>query len=42
MASSYLLLKTGWEPERITPTIVRNELTDEIHDLIYGKRTPET
>ena len=39
VASSYLLLKTGWEPDRITPAIARNELTDEIHDLIYGKRT---
>lgn len=38
VASSYVLLKTGWEPDRITPAILRNELTDEIHDLIYGKR----
>ena len=38
VASSYLLLKTGWEPDRITPVISRNELTDEIHEMIYGKR----
>lgn len=36
VASSYLLLKTRWEPDRITTTVARNELTDEIYTLIYG------
>jgi len=36
IASSYLLLKTGWEPDRITPLIARNELRD-VYDLLYEK-----
>jgi len=36
IASSYLLLKTGWEPDRITPLIARNELGD-VYDLLYEK-----
>ncbi|MBV8601999.1 MAG: DUF721 domain-containing protein [Candidatus Eremiobacteraeota bacterium] len=36
IASSYLLLRTGWEPERITPAIARNELGDKLYELIYG------
>lgn len=35
IASSYLLLRTGWEPERITPVIARSQLGDELYDLIY-------
>ena len=35
VASSYVLLKTGWTPERITPALVRNELGDEIHNLLW-------
>ena len=35
IASSYLLLATEWEPERITSVIARNRLGDEIYDLIY-------
>jgi hypothetical protein len=36
IASSYLLLKTGWDPDRITPVIARNEL-GEVYDLLYQK-----
>lgn len=36
IASSYVLLKTGVAPERINPATVRNVLTDEIFELIYG------
>jgi hypothetical protein len=36
IASSYLLMKTRWAPDRITPAIARNELGDEIYSLIYG------
>jgi hypothetical protein len=35
IASSYLLLATQWEPERITPVIARSRLGDELYDLIY-------
>jgi hypothetical protein len=35
IASSYLLLLTGWEPDRITPAIARSQLGDEIYELIY-------
>ncbi|MBV8424474.1 MAG: DUF721 domain-containing protein [Candidatus Eremiobacteraeota bacterium] len=37
IASSYLLLKTTWEPDRITPVIARNELGDELYELLYQK-----
>ncbi|MBV8245341.1 MAG: DUF721 domain-containing protein [Candidatus Eremiobacteraeota bacterium] len=36
VASSYVLLKSGLDPERVTPAIVRNVLGDELHGLIYG------
>jgi hypothetical protein len=36
IAASYVLLKTGIDPERIAPATVRNELGDKLHDLIYG------
>jgi Dna[CI] antecedent, DciA len=35
IASSYVLLKSGLAPERLTPAIVRNVLGDEIHELLY-------
>lgn len=35
IASSYVLLKSGLAPERLTPAIVRNVLGDELHDLLY-------
>ncbi|MGH7660886.1 MAG: DciA family protein [Vulcanimicrobiaceae bacterium] len=37
IASSYLLLRTGWEPERITPVIARSQLGDELYNLLYEK-----
>jgi hypothetical protein len=37
IASSYLLLRTGWEPERITPVIARSQLGDELYGLLYEK-----
>jgi len=37
IASSYLLLRTGWEPERVTPVIARSQLGDELYGLIYEK-----
>lgn len=36
IASSYVILKSGLDPERITPAVVRNLLGDELHGLIYG------
>ena len=36
IASSYVLLKSGIDPERIAPETVRNLLGDDLHDLIYG------
>lgn len=36
IASSYVLLKSGIDPERVGPPIVRELLGDEMHDLIYG------
>lgn len=35
LASSYVLLKTGIAPEKLALATVRNELTDELFDLIY-------
>ena len=35
IASSYVLLKTEFAPERLTPAIVRNVLGDDLHDLLY-------
>ncbi len=37
VASSYVLLKTGFEPEEITTVIVRNLLGNELHELLYGR-----
>ncbi len=36
IASSYVLLKSGIDPERIAPETVHNLLGDQLHDLIYG------
>lgn len=36
VASSYVLLKSGVDPERIAPAVVRNLLGDELHELLYG------
>ncbi len=38
IASSYLLLQTGWEPDRITPAVARNLLGDEIFGLVFGEK----
>jgi hypothetical protein len=35
IASSYVLLKTGWEPQRITPAVVRNILGDDLMTVLY-------
>lgn len=36
VASSYVLLKSGIDPERIAAATVRNLLGDDVHALIYG------
>jgi predicted nucleic acid-binding Zn ribbon protein len=38
VASSYVVLQTGWEPQRITPAVVRNILGDELMNLLYGTK----
>ena len=35
IASSYLLLHTGWEPDRITPVVARAILGDALFALLY-------
>ncbi len=37
IASSYVLLKSELDPERIVPAVVRDLLGDELHDIFYGK-----
>ncbi len=36
IASSYVLLKSGLDPERIAPAVVRDLLGDELHGILYG------
>lgn len=36
IASSYVLLKSGLDPERIAPAVVRDLLGDELHQIFYG------
>lgn len=36
IASSYVLLKSQLEPEKIAPAVVRDLLGDELHDIFYG------
>ncbi len=36
IASSYVLLKSQLDPERIAPAVVRDLLGDELHDIFYG------
>ncbi len=36
IASSYVLLKSQLEPDRIAPAVVRDLLGDELHDIFYG------
>ena len=38
IASSYIILKSGLDPEDISPSVVRNLLGDELHELIYGNK----
>ncbi|MGZ3503622.1 MAG: DciA family protein [Vulcanimicrobiaceae bacterium] len=39
IASSYVLLKSGLEPERIAPAVVRDLLGDELHGILYGNES---
>jgi hypothetical protein len=36
IASSYVLLKSELDPERIAPAVVRDLLGDELHEIFYG------
>ncbi len=36
IASSYVLLKSELEPERIAPAVVRDLLGEELHEIFYG------
>ena len=36
VASSYVLLKTGLDPERIAPAVVRDLLGDDLYQIFYG------
>lgn len=36
IASSYVLLKSRLDPERIAPAVVRDLLGDELHGILYG------
>lgn len=36
IASSYVLLKSELEPDKIAPAVVRDLLGDELHELFYG------
>lgn len=36
IASSYVLLKTGLDPERIAPAVVRDLLGDDLYNLFYN------
>lgn len=36
IASSYVLLKSELDPERLHPAVVRDLLSDELHDILYG------
>jgi len=38
IASSYVLLKSELEPDRIAPAVVRDLLGDELHDIFYGNQ----
>jgi hypothetical protein len=38
IASSYVLLQTRWEPQRITPAVVRNILGDDLMTILYEKQ----
>ena len=38
IASSYVLLKSELDPERIAPAVVRDLLGDELHEIFYGEK----
>jgi hypothetical protein len=38
IASSYVLLKSELDPERIAPAVVRDLLGDELHEILYGNQ----
>ncbi len=38
IASSFVLLKSGLDPDRIAPAVVRDLLGDELHDILYANR----
>lgn len=42
IASSYVVLQTGQEPQRITPAVVRNILGDDLASLLYGGGSTES
>jgi hypothetical protein len=39
VASSYVLLKTGLDPERIAPAVVRDLLGDDLYQVFYGSNS---
>jgi len=39
IASSYVLLKTGLDPERIAPAVVRDLLGDDLYAIFYGNES---
>lgn len=39
VASSYVLLKTGLDPERIAPAVVRDLLGDDLYHIFYGNES---
>lgn len=42
IASSYVLLKSELDPERIAPSVVRDLLGDELHNIFYGNENRKT
>ncbi|HEV2261166.1 MAG TPA: DUF721 domain-containing protein [Candidatus Rubrimentiphilum sp.] len=40
VASSYVLLKTELDPERIAPPVVRDLLGDDLYNMLYGSEQP--
>ena len=39
LASSFVVLKSGLDPERIAPAVVRDLLGDELHGVLYADRS---
>lgn len=38
LASSFVLLKTELAPDAVREAVLRNELGDDLHDILYGQR----